>query len=174
MKITKFILIVFLLQGLQYEARAQESGDIFTIYLVRHAEKGTSVDNPKDPTLTECGQQRAESLASFLKEVELDAVYSTEYVRTMSTAQPTAKEKGLEIKSYDPRELNDFAKLLIGRKEDALVIGHSNTTPVLAGLLIGEEIEPINENVYNHIYQVAIYRESGRLHLLQSTFVCDN
>ena len=174
MKVTKLILIVFILQVLQYEASGQDSGDTFTIYLVRHAEKGISVDNPKDPALTQCGRQRAESLAGFLQDVELDEVYSTEYIRTLNTAEPTANEKGLEIKIYDPSELSDFANILIDRQEDALVVGHSNTTPVLAGLLIGEEIEPINENIYNHIYQVVIYRETGRLHLLQSTFVCDN
>ena len=39
MGIKKFIIIVIAIFGLQYVANAQKSEKIFTIYLVRHAEK---------------------------------------------------------------------------------------------------------------------------------------
>lgn len=172
MRTKRFTIFVFALLNLQYGANAQDGDEIFTIYLVRHAEKALSTDNPKDPPLTPCGQQRAESLASFLGEVSLDAIYSSEYTRTKSTAQPTATTKQLEVKIYNPRELNDFAKLLIDRKEDAFVVGHSNTTGTLAGLLVGQEIGTFDEAIYNRIYQVTIYKKKGRLHILQSTFNC--
>ena len=160
--------------GLQYVINAQENKEIFTIYLVRHTEKGLSSDNPKDPPLSQCGEQRAESLNSFLREVPLDAIYSTDYIRTKSTALPTAIAKGIEIKLYNPQELNDFSKLLIDRKEDVLVVGHSNTTGVLAGLIIGEEIGAFNENIYNRVYQIVIYKNTGRLHILHTAFVCND
>ena len=174
MRIKKFITIAFVLLGLQYGANAQDSEEIFTIYLVRHAEKELSADNPKDPPLTQCGQLRAGSLARFFERVDLDAIYSTDYTRTKNTAQPTASANGTAIKYYNPRELNQFAKLLIDRKEDALVVGHSNTTGVLAGLLADEEIGSIDESIYDRIYQVVIYKDRSRLHMLQSTFTCDN
>ena len=73
-----------------------------------------------------------------------------------------------------PQELSDFAKLLIDRKQDALVVGHSNTTAVLAGLLVDEEMGAFDLDIYDRIYQVVIYKNSARLHLLHSAFVCRN
>lgn len=171
MKIKTYITLTILILGLQHVVNAQENEELFTIYLVRHAEKELSV---KNPPLSPCGQQRAKSLSSFLKEAPLDAVYSTDYTRTQSTAKPTATAKGLDIKSYNPRKLTDFCKLLLNRKEDALVVGHSNTTGVLAGLLIDEEIGAFNEAIYNRIYQVVIYKNTGRLHIFHTDFTCIN
>lgn len=172
MIIKKYLTVVLVLLSLQISVEAQDSEEIFTIYLVRHAEKELAGDNPRNPPLTKCGEQRAESLAIFIGGVDLDAVYSTNYTRTKSTAQPSAKKQELEIKMYNPRELNDFAKLLLERKEDALVVGHSNTTGVLAGMLVGEEIGTFDESIYNRIYQVVVCEKAGRLHVLHTAFGC--
>ena len=174
MRITKFMIVVFVLLSVHFSVFAQDSEQLFTIYLVRHAEKELTSNNPKDPLLTPCGENRAKSLANFFNTVELDVVYSTDYIRTKKTALPTAKKKRLEIEIYNPNELNDFAKLLINRKQDVLVVGHSNTTGVLAGLLIGEEIGSFDEKIYNRVYQVVLYNESGRLHVLQTAYNCDD
>ena len=69
MRIKINTLSIFLLLILSYETYAQESEGIFTIYLVRHAEKEISAANPKDPPLTPCGVKRAESLAVLLNDV---------------------------------------------------------------------------------------------------------
>lgn len=174
MSIKHFITLVFIITGFQYAVHAQEKEDIFTIYLVRHAEKEVTSDTPKNPSLTECGKQRAKSLSTFFENVDLDAVYSTDYIRTKSTAKPTAMKKKMKTKLYNPRKLNDFAKLLLERKEDALIVGHSNTTGVLAGLLINQKITAFDESIYNRIYQVVIHKKTGRLHILHSAFVCEN
>lgn len=170
MNIKTYITLIILILGLQHAVNAQENDELFTIYLVRHAEKELST---KNPPLTPCGQQRAESLNTFLKAVHLDAVYSTNYVRTQSTAKPTAIAKELEIKPYNPRKLNEFAKTLLNRKEDALVVGHSNTTGVLAGLMADEKIGAFNEAIYNRIYQVVIYKNTGKLHIFHTDFTCN-
>jgi len=167
--IALFVLVV----GFQISAFAQDTDSMFTIYLVRHAEKELSVDNPKDPPLTPCGEQRAASLEVFLSAVQLDAIYSSDYSRTRDTAKPAAQNRNMETRLYDPKKLDEFAKVLLERGEDALVVGHSNSTPVLAGLLIGEKMEPIDESIYNRIYQVVISKETGRLHVLHSTFDCE-
>ena len=65
MRIKTIISIVILILSAPYMLNAQEADDIFTIYLVRHAEKEVSAENPKDPPLTSCGELRAESLAKF-------------------------------------------------------------------------------------------------------------
>jgi hypothetical protein len=63
---------------------------------------------------------------------------------------------------------------LLESKQDALVVGHSNTTGVLAGLLVGEEIGEFDLAIYNRVYQVVIYQNSSRLHLLHTAFDCND
>ena len=74
----KYILIILVIFGLQYKIHSQEEGKIFTIYLVRHSEKDLTSNNSTDPSLTKCGKQRSENLSVFLKDVPLDAIYSTQ------------------------------------------------------------------------------------------------
>ncbi len=156
-------------------AIAQDSDrTYFTVYLVRHAEKELSSDDPKDPPLTPCGEERAASLAVFLSEVRLDAVYSSDFLRTRNTAQPVAQDKELEVRIYDHKKLEKFAEMLLERGEDVLVVGHSNSTPALAGMLTGGELESMDERIYNRIYQVVISKGKGRLELFHSAFECDN
>jgi len=72
-----------------------------TIYLVRHAEK----QKGSDPMLTEAGEERALKLLSILKDQGVDAVYSTPYNRTKSTAAPTAKHFGFPLLNLQMRSL---------------------------------------------------------------------
>ena len=169
-RISVFLVILLFLPLVNH---AQESSELFTLYLVRHAEKELNAEDPKNPPLTPCGQERAASLEVLLAEVDLEAVYSTDYLRTRGTAEPVARNKGLEIRLYDSKKLEDFARMLLERKEDALIVGHSNSTPALAGLLTGQQLEAMDESIYNRVYQVVIHKESGRLHLLHTSFRCE-
>lgn len=168
----KFVLITLILLGFQDDLCAQYADEIFTIYLIRHSEKDLSSNNYSDPPLTACGAERSKEFSNFLSNVALDAIYSTNYTRTKNTAQPTAQSKGLEIQEYDPSDLEAFSKLLLNNKQDVLVVGHSNTTGVLAGLLVGEEIGVFDLDSYNRVYQVVICNDKGRLHLLHTAFHC--
>ncbi len=170
----KIVIIAVLLFCAQFKVNSQNKDEIFTIYLVRHAEKEISTTNSKDPQLTICGEKRSQSIAHFLEMVDINAIYSTSYKRTLETAKPTAKLKGLEIKKYNPRELKEFAILLKEAKQNVLVVGHSNTTGVLAGLLVGEEIGSFDEDIYNRIYQVVLYKNKVSLQIFQSAFTCEN
>ena len=102
----------------------------------------------------------------------LEAVYSTEYRRTQSTALPTATNQGLQIQSYEPDALGRVAEELIRNGQDALVVGHSNTTAVLAGMLVGEELGAFDESIYNRVYQVVVAKDDRRLHVLHTSFDC--
>ena len=170
----KNLIIILIFLGVQLNTVAQANNETFTIYLVRHSEKDLTSNNYSDPPLTDCGQQRSKNLSDFLIDVDLDAVYSTDYNRTKNTALPTAVSKGLEVTDYNAQELEVFSKLIMDRRQDALVVGHSNTTGVLAGLLAGEDIGEFDLDIYDRIYQVVVYKNAGRLHLLHSFFDCDN
>lgn len=104
-----------------------------TFLLVRHAEKATG----DDPLLTPAGEARAQALANLLDSMQIDAIYASDFRRTQLTAAPVAQAKGLVVRPYDPKALEAFAAMLKAQHagQTVLIVGHSNTTPYLAGLL---------------------------------------
>ena len=168
--LTKLVHILVLVALMQSPVYASDTGQIYTVFLVRHAEK--MVDGSNNPPLSECGKQRAAELAIIFRSLELEHVYSSAYTRTLNTAQPIANERNLDVVQYDPRNLNEIARTLQERKRDALVVGHSNTTAVLAGLLVGQELGAFDESIYDRIYQVIMSGSEGRLSILHQPFEC--
>ncbi len=129
-------------------ASAQEASVIF---LVRHAEK--EAQPADDPPLTSAGQLRSEELAKLLADADLRAIYSTDLARTRETAAPVGVGSELSIQYYDPRDLPGFAETLRAMGGNVLVVGHSNTTPVLVELLGGAPGGPIDEAAeYDRLY----------------------
>ena len=168
----RILLTGLVLLGLQSIVFAQNNSEIFTIYLVRHAEKEAAANNPEDPSLSSCGELRAQALAGILSDIRLEKIYSTPFERTLSTARPIAESKQLEIEIYDPSRLGEFSQVLLDARQDVLVIGHSNTTGVLAGLLKGVSEEAFDEDIYDRLYQVVISGKQARLNLLHLSFRC--
>jgi len=146
---------------------------MFTIFLVRHAEKVTDPGGEiENPPLSDCGTARAKALATQLRHVDLERIYSTSYRRTLDTARPVAAKRGLGIEAYDPASLKAFSMKLLDRGQNALVVGHSNTTAVLAGLLAGEAGEDFDESEYDRLYLVTVAGGQRQLILLDQAFVC--
>lgn len=168
----RLFIITLLIFGLSETGMTQNSEEMYSIFLVRHAEKSPESPDPADPGLSGCGELRAQALATILADVKLKKIYSTAYERTLATSRPAAESLQLEVETYDPRKLEAFALLLLDRQQDALVIGHSNTTSVLAGLLAGEQQEEFAEDIYDRLYQVMISGERTRLILLHQAFRC--
>jgi broad specificity phosphatase PhoE len=119
------------------------------LMLVRHAEK---VDESRETDLSDAGRARARALAAMLKDAGIEAIYSTDYLRTRETAKPTAEVTSKPIEVYDGDKLEVFAKDLRTRGLRALVVGHSDTTPELVKLLGGEPGSPIASNEYDRMY----------------------
>ena len=73
-------------------------------YIVRHAEKATQEANmSSDVPLTEAGKKRAEQIKEILKDKKIAFIYSTNTLRTKSTAQPTADYFHITTEIYGPR-----------------------------------------------------------------------
>ncbi len=134
-------------------AAADPAGpDPLVVFLVRHAEKA---DAGEDPDLTPAGAQRAAALAAWLRDAGIAHVHSSDFTRTRKTAAPTAAMIGVEVTLYDPRDLEALADRLRGMRGRHLVVGHSNTTPALVGLLGGDPGPPIDEkSEYDRLYVV--------------------
>lgn len=144
-------------------------------YFIRHAEKVLSDPSNSNPDLTPEGEARAERWKDFFTDKDIDAVYSTNYLRTMRTAEPTAKANSLAIKKYDPRALNDGAFKLATTGLNVVVVGHSNTTPNFANAVYGEPdaFKEIDESEYFHLYHVQLAGEGKDLVKKKEVLVID-
>ena len=133
---------------------AGEALDSAQVFLVRHAEKETTGE---DPDLSAAGRQRAIDLARTLRNAGINVIYSTDFVRTQETAAALAEQLGLHPLTYDWNELDALAAKLGRRGTRALVVGHSDTTPELVGLLGGDPGAPIDEPTeYDRLYLVTL------------------
>ncbi|QIZ75719.1 SixA phosphatase family protein [Ferrimonas lipolytica] len=148
-------------------AAQSQANNSFELFLVRHAETNKQSPDDSDPPLHRCGVIRANNLQQAMASAQINAVYSSDYQRTQATAAPTANSLGLTIQSYDPRQLAQFAQVLLSLRQNALVVGHSNTTPALARLLTTEAVAPIGEDQFNQLYKVTVSGASIQLEQLQ-------
>lgn len=94
-----------------------------------------------DPDLSTEGRERAERLTKAVKKYKPHEIFVTDYKRTRQTAEPIAKLRGKEIQTYDPAKQAELVEKILASKTDHyLIIGHSNTTPALANLLMKKEV----------------------------------
>jgi len=133
-----------------------------TLVLVRHAEKLTG----DDPGLTEAGQARAHALVAEAEQAlggPPTAIYHTPFNRTRLTAQPTVEATGLRpVVTPMVGGAEEHARLLarsILQKEQGgriLVVGHSNTIPLLLGEFGMESPPEIPESRYDDLFVVRL------------------
>jgi phosphohistidine phosphatase SixA len=130
-----------------------------TYYVVRHAERATAGPNmSNDVPLSEAGRQRAQVLRDRLKRKKIAEIYSTNTIRTKSTAEPTAKHFGLEIRIYGPRPDSAFIQLLESKRRNILVVGHSNTVDDVVNMLCRKTViaSDLSESEYDNFFIIKI------------------
>jgi len=136
-----------------------------TIYVVRHAEKDTGIDpetmqTVKDPPLSPEGQERALALKQMLSGKNVKHIYSTNTLRTISTAKPLKElflDVPLQTYSSKPDSMNAFIEQLKAiRKGNILVVGHSNTIDDIANKLCGSSVVPgdLKDNEYDNLFVI--------------------
>lgn len=128
------------------------SGCQTTYYVVRHAEKAT--EPRKGPVLTPEGEQRAERLKEIMLTKDIDKVFSSDYVRTKKTAQPTANALNLPVELYDSSNQGSFIKALKTFRKNTLVVGHSNTIRYVINGLTEEETlkQDLQDDEYSNLF----------------------
>jgi len=132
---------------------APRAGNNHQVYLVRHAEKQS--DGSHDPALSGAGEQRSRQLAAWLKDKNIREIWSTDYQRSRDTADPALSMLGLELRVYDPGKLAGLARKLKNTRHNALIVGHSNTTPELARLLCDCAIDVMDESEYDRLIMIS-------------------
>lgn len=143
---------------------------VATYVVVRHAEKGAG--DPKDPSLTEAGLERADALARQFAGKPLTAVYATAYKRTQQTALPSAQASEIGVTTYDAAgSITEFAAgLRAGHAPGTvLVVGHSNTVPEIVSALCDCPIAPMSDTDYGRVFEVTI-DATGRASLVERSY----
>ena len=152
-------------------AAASPAGSVF---IVRHAEKASDA-NGREVALSAAGEERAKRLAAMLRDARIAAIYSTDTVRTLSTAEPLARAARLKPEIYDPagpKGAVDLAPLAerIRKQHPAdnvLVVGHSNTlAPLIGALGVAEEVT-VGHDDYDGVYVVVVPERGGAPVLLR-------
>jgi broad specificity phosphatase PhoE len=133
-------------------------------YIVRHAEKeaastGTTMNTPDDPPLSAAGRVRAIELREALKNKGVQYIFSTNTIRTISTAQPLEElQGGTKIETYNTRDsLDHFINRIRGiQKGNVLIVGHSNTVDDIVNKLAGQIKVPkdLPDSEYDNLYIV--------------------
>ena len=139
MKIFASVFIgLFLFGFLSSDVYAQKRK--ITIILVRHAEKDASDPTSANPQLSAEGKKRAERFARLIKKYKPRRIYATNYLRAAQTAEPIANLRKIPVQTYDAGKLAELVTEITSFKKGRriIVVGHSNTTPALANLLIKE------------------------------------
>ena len=135
-------------------------------YFIRHAEKA---DSSKNPDLSEKGLERAKEWQMLFSELSFDAIYSTDFNRTIQTIKPISVKQNKNFSLYNPKtiDIEAFKKETFGKK--ILIVGHSNTIPNMVNQIIKEnKYSDIAENQFGNLYIVTIFENqilSQLLHL---------
>ncbi len=137
---------------------ASPAAETTTIVLVRHAEKQAVPES--DPALTPAGEARAEALLDALGDARVDAVYSTPFARTRSTAEPLARAAGVEVTIVPAGGgAPDYVAAVAERARTehpgglVVVVGHSNTLGRTIAALGGpDDLGDLPDPVYDTLY----------------------
>lgn len=161
------LFLLGILSGCNTSKSIEKTNETTTVYLVRHAEKQS--DGTRDPDLTQIGQTRARRLAYMLTKADIDKVYSTDYKRTRNTAKPVAKSINKEVEMYNPQAIDNLvAEIKSGNGMNYLIVGHSNSTPTLVNLILGEEkYQQLDESDYGNLFILQINGDQIKSSLLQ-------
>jgi broad specificity phosphatase PhoE len=131
-----------------------------TYYIVRHGEKAVVEGNmdATNPPLSDAGKARAEALRELLKNEKIGHIFSTNTIRTRSTAEPLSTLLNVPIETYSPRPDSLFIAQLRSLKKNVLIVGHSNTVDDIVNMLTKEQKVPkdLEDSEFNNLFIVTV------------------
>lgn len=144
-----------------------------TVIIVRHGEKA---DASADPALSEAGQARARALAAELVEAHPWVILTSPLQRTRLTAAPTAEyhsvtSEAVPLDGGAQVHAAAIAARVQALPDDAtvLIVGHSNTVPLIARALGYAEAADMQECEYDRMTTLHLLGE-GRAHGIVSRY----
>ncbi|HKW15452.1 MAG TPA: phosphoglycerate mutase family protein [Candidatus Krumholzibacteria bacterium] len=128
-------------------------GPVTTIIIVRHADRAGTADS-----LSAAGQKRAQDLAEATKMATLRAIYVSDTRRARDTALPAAALANVMPETYPAQECAALIQRILHdhRGQAVLVVGHSNTVPLLIAEAGGPKIADLDEKEFDGLFVVAV------------------
>jgi len=153
--VRSLIVGLLLLPGLAATAPREYrcDGPVTTIMIVRHADRAGSADS-----LSAAGVVRASDLAQATKMASLRAIYVSDTRRARDTAAAVAAMTHLAPETYPAKECDALVKRILHDHlgESVLVVGHSNTVPLLIAAAGGPKIADLDEKEFDGLYVVVV------------------
>lgn len=135
------------------ESIHEQRSDALTVILVRHAERESSSD---DTPISAAGRERAQTLATVLRDVELSAIFVSDRLRTQQTASPVATQSGLTPQEVATDQIAHIARKVRAEARGAvLFVHHSNTVPMLVEQF-GGKIPRIADDEFDRLVIVTV------------------
>lgn len=106
------------------------------VMVLRHAEK---VDETAGSELTPEGTARAETFAHVARKAGVQAIFHTQYQRTLLTVRPLANALGITPEEYQKDDVAGVVSRVWSehRGQTVVVAGHSDTVPALVDGFLG-------------------------------------
>lgn len=126
--------------------------------MVRHAEKQLNAGD--NPPLNALGAKRAVDLNKILSKKSIVYIYSTNTIRTISTATPLAENKQIKIQIYNGSKADSLINQMKLLHSNTLIVGHSNTVPKLVNMISNSDYlkSDLEDNEYNKLFKIKIYK----------------
>ena len=137
-----------------------------TVILVRHGEK--ALEPPGDPPLSATGQQRARDLARALADAKVAMIVTTQFERTKATARPLADSLHATPVIVATGVMKEHIDAIVAKVKSApkgstvLVVGHSNTVPLIIAALGGPKMPDLCDAEYSNLFVLEM-GEASRL-----------
>jgi broad specificity phosphatase PhoE len=119
-----------------------------TTILIRHAD----VTGTGDPPLNAAGLARAQELRHVLADSDLAAIFVTSFQRSQMTAAPIAADLGITPTVIDGAALIADAIRAQPGTATVLVVGHTDTLPVIVSALGGPSLTAIGSTQFDRLF----------------------
>ncbi len=141
-----------------------------TYYVVRHGEKETSNMNMiSDVNLSPAGKERAKELKDILIDKDIRHIFSTNMVRTKTTAQPLSDALQIPVQTYNATDTAFVKALKKGMKGNVLIVGHSNTVDNVVNIFLNKTLlQDLPETEYNNLF--IIKKNGNTFRLIRKTY----
>jgi broad specificity phosphatase PhoE len=122
-----------------------------TVYVMRHLQKVVG----EDPGLSAEGKANAERLAGWFGADAPRAIYVSSTRRARETAAPLAARLHVDPNEYAPTDVPGLIARVRQETGPVLIVGHSNTVPVIIEALGGARPAPIADDGFGDIWRVS-------------------
>ncbi len=126
-----------------------------TLLIARHADRVSNQD-----ALSPAGLARAQELIHVVEKAGVTAIYHSDTERARQTAAPLATALGLTPSVYPANNTAELVAAIFANHEGqkVLVIGHSNTVPLIIAAAGGPTIPDILPDEFDNLFVVTACR----------------